>query len=60
MACIYSCLCYVYLSHVAVSLSTTCDCGMRGSRGETGGPDPPPEIGFPSNTGPDPLNNHKV
>ena len=39
---------------------------MRGSRGGTGGPDPPPplknhtNIGFFSNTGPDPLNNHKA
>ena len=40
--------------------------GMGGSRGGTGGTDPPPppedhnHIGFPSNTGPDPLKNHKV
>ena len=37
---------------------------MGGSRGGTGGPDPPLKnhniIGFPSNTGPDPLKNHKV
>ena len=39
---------------------------MRGSRGDTGGPDPPPlknhkNIGFFfSNTGPDPLKNRKV
>ena len=25
-----------------------------------GGPDPPEKIGFPSNTGPDPLTNHKA
>ena len=35
---------------------------MCGSRGRTGGPDPPPlenhkNIGFSSNTGPDPLKN---
>ena len=38
---------------------------MRGSRGGTEGPDHPPleksqNIGFLSNTGPDPLNNHKA
>ena len=39
---------------------------MRGSRGgRTWGPDPPPlknhtNIGFLSNTGPDPLKNHKA
>ena len=43
---------------------------MRGSRGGgvTGGPNPPPpkknnnnkNIGFSSNTGPDPLTNHKA
>ena len=36
---------------------------MRESRGGTGGPDPPEEsqnIGFFSNTGPDPLKNHKA
>ena len=39
---------------------------MRGSRGGgEGGPDPPPteksqNIGFLSNTGPDPLKNHKT
>ena len=38
---------------------------MGGSRGGTGGLEPPPlknhnHIGFPSNTGPDPLKNHKV
>ena len=36
-----------------------------GSRGGTGGPDPPPlknhkNIGFPCNAGPDPLINHKA
>ena len=39
--------------------------GMGGSRGGTGGPDPPPskrsqKIGFLSNTGPDPLKNRKA
>ena len=38
---------------------------MRGPRGGTGGPDPLPlkkhkNIGFLSNTGPDPLNNYKA
>ena len=38
---------------------------MRGSRGGTVGPDPPPpeksqKVGFLSNTGPDPLKNHKA
>ena len=39
---------------------------MGGSRGETGGPDPPPpekshkNIGFLSDTGLDPLKNHKA
>ena len=37
---------------------------MRGSRGGAGGPDPPEysqkNIGFLSNTGPDPLKNHKT
>ena len=39
---------------------------MCGSRGGTGGPDPPPplknhkNIWFLSNTGPDPLKNHKA
>ena len=40
------------------------ECFIGGSRG-TGGPDPPPSkitknIGFLSNTGPDPLKNHKA
>ena len=39
---------------------------MRGSVGVTGGPDPPPplknhiNLGFLSNTSPDPLKNHKT
>ena len=39
---------------------------MCGSRGETGGPDPPPplknhkNIGFLSNSGPDPLKNYEA
>ena len=38
---------------------------MGGPRGKTGGPDPPPpeksqNIGFLSNTGPDPLKNYKA
>ena len=32
----YSCQCYVFLSHGAVSWSTLCDCGIRGSRGGQG------------------------
>ena len=38
-----------------------CNCGIRGSRGGwgAGGPDPP-EIGFPSNNGPNPLKNHEA
>ena len=41
-------------------------CKVRSSRRGTGGPDPPPppeksqNIGFLSNTGPDPLKNHKA
>ena len=44
------------------SRSQTCKI-MCGSRGRTGGPDPPENhqnIGFLSNTGPDPLKNHKA
>ena len=46
--------------------SLTLFCSMGGSRGGTGGPDPPPppknhkNIGFLSNTGPDPLKIHKA
>ena len=54
-----SCQCYVYLSHGAVSWSTMCNCGIRGSRGGGKGSGPP-EIGFPSNNGPDPLKNHEA
>ena len=45
------------------SLHTRKFC-IGGSRGGTGGPDPPPEnhknIGFLCNTGPDPLKFHKA
>ena len=41
---VYSCQCYVYLSHVAVIWSTLCACGIRGSRGGRGSG--PPEIVF--------------
>ena len=54
-----SCQCYVYLSHGAVSWSTICACGIRGSRGGRGS-GPSPEIGYPSNTGLDPLKNQKA
>ena len=39
-----------------------CNCGIRGSRGGGGGGrgSGPPEIGFPSNNGPDPLKNHEA
>ena len=53
--CIY---CYIYQNRVC--------CLMCGSRGGTGGLDPPPPLkkhkntGFLSNTGPDPLKNHKA
>ena len=50
---VYSCKCYVFLSHSAVSWSTLCDCGIRGSKGCRGSGPPPPEIGFPSNNGPE-------
>ena len=48
---VYSCQCYVFLSHGAVSWSTLCDCGIHRSRGGKGSG--PPEIGFPSNNGPE-------
>ena len=39
-----------------------CNCGIRVSRGGGGGDrgSGPPEIGFPSNNGPDPLTNHEA
>ena len=44
-----------------LAMNQSCMCGSRG--GGAGGPDPPPlknheNIGFSSNTGPDPLKNH--
>ena len=51
---VYSCQCYVFLSHGAVSWSTLCDCGICGSKGGGGGQGSgPPEIGFPCNNGPE-------
>ena len=38
---VYSCQCYVFLSHGAVCWSTLCDCGIRGSRGGQGVRTPP-------------------
>ena len=46
-----------------LAMNQSCMCGSRGGGG-AGGPDPPPplknheNIGFSSNTGPDPLKNH--
>ena len=37
-----------------------CNCGIRGSRGGGDRGSGPPEIGFPSNNGPDPLKNHEA
>ena len=52
------------LLHAEYSEYTQC-LSMRESRGKTRGPDPPPSeksqnIGFPSNTGPDPLKLHNL
>ena len=62
-------LCHKYLVRLEVSKlwsepSTTAILCMHGSRGGTGGPNPPlknvKNIGFLSNTGPEPLKIHKA
>ena len=54
------CVCVVCLRRCVFSPFST----MRGSRGLTGGPEPPlknhKNIGLLSNTGSDPLKNHKA
>ena len=54
-----SCQCYVYLSHGAVTVGLLCVI-VEFAYPEGGRGSGPPEIGFPSNNGPDPLKNHEA
>ena len=57
-----TCLSTTFSKQAVKALARLCVCELADPQG-TGGPDPPKShktVGFPSNTGPDTKNNHKV
>ena len=60
-----TCISTTFSKQAVKALARLCVCAWADSEGGgAGGPDHPPKnhktIGFPRNTGPDPLNYHKV